>query len=242
MAGRSAKKKNSTAPLKKAVTLIAVFVVLLFTVLDLTGLVSFDSLLIKAGVDVNAESELGSTVLMKAADVEIFRLEKMKVLIKNGANVNAKTQKGRTPLMVAVQGKSRGHNDPATIRLLIKAGADVNAQNMDGETALMFAVSSFSAAEFGFSKEKSLERRLELVNELISAGADINAKNKNGTTVLMFAIKANLPNVSEIIRSLIAAGADIRAQDNNRKTALDYAMQKGASGEMLELLLNTKAN
>ena len=35
MAGRSAKKKNSTAPLKKAVTLIAVFVVLLFTVLDL---------------------------------------------------------------------------------------------------------------------------------------------------------------------------------------------------------------
>ena len=34
MAGRSAKKKNSTAPLKKAVTLIAVFVVLLFTVLD----------------------------------------------------------------------------------------------------------------------------------------------------------------------------------------------------------------
>ena len=51
MAGRSAKKKNSTAPLKKAVTLIAVFVVLLFTVLDLTGLVSFDSLLIKAGVE-----------------------------------------------------------------------------------------------------------------------------------------------------------------------------------------------
>mgnify|MGYP007039009469 CR=1 FL=1 len=45
MAGRSVKKKNSTAPLKKAVTLIAVFVVLLFTVLDLTGLVSFDSLL-----------------------------------------------------------------------------------------------------------------------------------------------------------------------------------------------------
>lgn len=51
MAGRSVKKKNSTAPLKKAVTLIAVFVVLLFTVLDLTGLVSFDSLLIKAGVE-----------------------------------------------------------------------------------------------------------------------------------------------------------------------------------------------
>lgn len=51
MAGRSAKKKNSTAPLKKAVTLIAVFVVLLFTVLDLTGLVSFDSLLIRAGVE-----------------------------------------------------------------------------------------------------------------------------------------------------------------------------------------------
>lgn len=51
MAGRSAKKKNSTAPLKKAVTLIAVFVVLLFTVLDLTGIVSFDSLLIKAGFE-----------------------------------------------------------------------------------------------------------------------------------------------------------------------------------------------
>ena len=51
MAGRSVKKKNSTAPLKKAITLIAVFVVLLFTVLDLTGLVSFDSLLIKAGVE-----------------------------------------------------------------------------------------------------------------------------------------------------------------------------------------------
>ena len=44
MAGRSAKKKNSTAPLKKAVTLIAVFVVLLFTVLDLTGFSFFRQL------------------------------------------------------------------------------------------------------------------------------------------------------------------------------------------------------
>lgn len=51
MAGRSVKKNYSAAPMKKAVTLIIGFIVLLFAVLDLTGIVSFDSLLIKAGVE-----------------------------------------------------------------------------------------------------------------------------------------------------------------------------------------------
>ncbi|WP_295210390.1 ComEC/Rec2 family competence protein [Ruminococcus sp.] len=55
MAGRKKKKKGSgglaVGQLRKAVGLIAGFVILLFWLLDMTGIISFDSLLIKAGVE-----------------------------------------------------------------------------------------------------------------------------------------------------------------------------------------------
>ena len=64
MAGRSVKKNYSAAPMKKAVTLIIGFIVLLFAVLDLTGIVSFDSLLIKAGVEDKPAEHAQTEVLL----------------------------------------------------------------------------------------------------------------------------------------------------------------------------------
>ena len=88
-------------------------------------------LLLKAGADVNARCEYGSTALMWA----VSSLE-ANILIKKGADVNARDNNSRTPLM--------WNHDPKTINLLLDAGADVNAKNKYGETALTEKLNNYN--------------------------------------------------------------------------------------------------
>ena len=107
---------------------------------------------IKAGADVNAKENGGSTPLIIA--VQHNSEEVTNALIKAGADVNAKNNDGSTPLMVAVYfDKSSG-----IVNALIEASADVNAKNKDRRTALSFAAE---------------KREPEIVSLLLNAGADV---------------------------------------------------------------------
>ena len=88
-----------------------------------------------AGVDVNAQTDIGSTPLHNAAlggHKEIAEL-----LITKGADVNAKMDAGQTPLGIAA-----GFGLTEIADLLIAKGADVNARGVDGSTPLDWAISN----------------------------------------------------------------------------------------------------
>ena len=91
--------------------------------IDAAGL----SFLLKKGLDVNAKSESGSTVLDSAA--WHGKLEVVKYLVEKGADVNAKSGSGYTVLHSAA---SSGNLE--MVKYLVEKGADVNAKNDDGRT------------------------------------------------------------------------------------------------------------
>ena len=93
--------------------------------------------LIKAGADVNVQSNFGNTPLHFAAGSN-KNPEVVTLLIKAGADVNAKNIDGKTPLHQAAY----FNKNPEVITTLIKAGADVNAKNRNGWTPLDVAVIS----------------------------------------------------------------------------------------------------
>lgn len=88
--------------------------------------------LLAAGADVNAVSEGGKTVLMRAAARGY--LDVVQVLLDAGAEVNAKKENGSTALILAV---FFGHT--GIVRALLAKGADPNTQTPQGTPAVEWA-------------------------------------------------------------------------------------------------------
>lgn len=89
-------------------------------------------ILLRAGINVNAQRDDGVTALMVAA----FRGQNLivNVLINNGANYNIRDNEGNTALIYAA---SNGNKD--VVVELLNAGADRNIKNRSGKTAMMKA-------------------------------------------------------------------------------------------------------
>jgi ankyrin repeat protein len=167
--------------------------------------------LIAAGADVNAKSELGMTVLMRAAT--FGKVDVVKALIAAGANVNAKDNDGQTALMRAAYDELVGHEDSDgadCIEALIAAGVNVNEKDNRSETALMRAAHGGNA---------------DSVRALIAAGADVNAKKENGDLVLITAA-CSAKGAFDKVRALITAGADVNTRDSSGNTALALSGHK----------------
>lgn len=84
--------------------------------------------LLKAGADVDVETQEGMTALTLAANFGYA--EVAKALLTAGVDVNTAVQNAWTPLMYAAKA---GHAD--LVKLLLDAGADVGARNKNGNTS-----------------------------------------------------------------------------------------------------------
>jgi ankyrin repeat protein len=202
-------------------------------------------LLIEAGANVNARSDLGQSVLHGVA--EKGQLEVLRALVKSKAKLNVRTN-GDTPLLAAIL---NSHEECAIE--LIRAGADSSLTGMSRRNALMNA---------------SFLGQTEVVRALLEAGANANAKDKSGKTALMLAnekehreivellraggsddsgyqvqeyIRAALNGDVEGVRQLLDAGVDVNATYQNGAKALTSAIMKGHT-EVVRLLISRKVN
>lgn len=143
----------------------------------------------------------------------------VKALIGAKADVNARSERGSTCLTTAISSTQ----ETEIVKMLIRAGADVNAPDMP----LIHAASTSS------------NNGLEIVRELIKAGAGVNLQNSEGETALHHAVL--LGNL-DTIKALIDAGAGLNIHANNGDTPLGNAVSSRKSLELVEILLNAKAD
>jgi len=172
-------------------------------------------LLITAGADINARSQLGNSALILAARMP-GNSGTVKLLLARGAEVNATNGFGATALMAAVAAE-----DPQSVRLLLDQGANVNARpNMDldgflfggGRTPLMWA---------------AFRGNQELTRLLLARDADVNGFTQMGSALSHAAWAGN----ADVARILLDAEAEVDQRDLRANyTPLHWA----ASSEKLD--------
>ncbi len=112
--------------------------------------------------------------------------------------------------------------DIAEVRAMLERGVAVDAADDNGDTALIRAAITGDA---------------ELVALLLAHHADAKHADRNGATALHFAIDDRAK-----AEALLAAGADPNATDNTGYTPLMTAANRGAGGDVVELLLDHGAD
>lgn len=174
------------------------------------------TVLVGAGVDVNARDDRGTTPLLQAVEAKLPG--NVAALLEAGADVHAVTEDGDTPLHLAAMWppKSYGRRDdplePDTLMViaLVAAAADIDARNNRGETPLHTATKN---------------RHRPVADKLLALGADPGAVDDLGRAPRPpvcdwadrdFFRRAPLEGVLVCIQ----AGADVHARDEWDETPL----------------------
>lgn len=217
--------------------------------------------LLRAGADVDAPGENGSSVLMTGDD------DVAPLLLKYGASVHTRDDHGWTPLHWA--------RTPKKARLLVEHGADVNAiatpRDADG----------LSYTPFQSALLRSKTHTLELAQTLLSLGADAKLKDGAGRSSLAYCFsievfsfvqaqglnpndpqpgsrtllhnlvtmswppRVTFPKEVEFFRFLLGLGLDINATDDLGRTMLHYVAERSSDesdAPSVELLIASGAD
>lgn len=163
------------------------------------------SLLLEAGVDVNAKSSGNTNVLTYVGTSDNFEL--IEYLLKKGCDVNHQDNTGWTVLM-QVSLYSRDNSE--SVAFFLNNGADATLRTNDGSSALLFA------ANIGDFKSVKL---------LHNAGADVNVEESDfGWTPFLWACSGGH---LEMAKYLWKNGADIYAENSKHGNAWQLAERKG---------------
>jgi hypothetical protein len=134
-------------------------------------------LLVRAGADVNAYNDVGSSCLaMGFADQGDF--DAVEWLCRAGADLERRDRLGKTMLI-----RAAGEGRLEAVRLLLDARADVSAEDLNGTTALMFA------ARWGF---------VDTASALLARGAALS--NGAGRGALEEAVERKHADMVELLK------------------------------------------
>ena len=204
--------------------------------------------LVDGRANVNAEDNLGRSVLYEAAEFDPDP-EIVQILVVAGADVNFKYDDGGPILRSILYEAARNFDpNPEVVRVLVDAGADVNEIIYEGRSILHDIVTDSRAnpevvrilVEAGTDVNaidddgrsilyQAVTYSLtdpEIVRILVDAGADVNFKYEYGDPILFEAATGFDPN-PEIVRILVDAGADVNARDRSGTSALKAAKGRG---------------
>mmetsp|Transcript_25696 Transcript_25696/g.29389 ORF Transcript_25696/g.29389 Transcript_25696/m.29389 type:complete len:339 (-) Transcript_25696:103-1119(-) len=146
--------------------------------------------------DVNAQNDIGNTLLMQLCFLGDVKGVKHLLSLYPGASLNIRNQDGNTALMLAVN-----HGEDLVMHLLKNYGnkIDINLQNKKGETVLMFLCLT--------KKQKSLQFVFDQYRHLI----DFDVATANGNTILHILYATCAPELIVLVESAMEAqGANLR--------------------------------
>ena len=138
--------------------------------------------LLKAGADVNALNDKGSSALTIALDWRHTAVAKRLLAVPGIQVDHRKNESDDTPLQQAALS-----GDTELVKMLLAKGANANAQGLFKRTPLMWAAWT-RASKPG------------LVKMLLAAGADVSLRDDQGKTAYDHAIEREHPQIAEIIK------------------------------------------
>jgi ankyrin repeat protein len=183
--------------------------------------------LLDGGLDANAKTSDGTTLLMMAAP----DTAKVRLLIARGGNVKARGTSGHDALTIA----SAYRGTTASLRVLLDAGADASPPDdvHVRRSPLVFAAMAGDAAnvkllldrgadpsEYGPLPEAITFGHTDVVRILIHAGADTGLKESSGVNLMHW---ATITGRAGVIPLLAKAGVPVNDPDKAGFTPLMYA-------------------
>jgi serine/threonine-protein kinase len=159
------------------------------------------SLLVRAGIPLDAVDHQGNTALHLAASRGWSDL--VKLILARADLADRRNKRGET----AIHRSIRQH-DLASVRALANSTNNINQADFDGNTPVHLAVDL---------------RNIAILRELIRNDAALNIRNHNGETPLHTSMKDHNPNQLEIVNELVAGGADIDFPDSRGKRSSEIA-------------------
>jgi ankyrin repeat protein len=181
-----------------------------------------------AGIDANARTASGTSMLMAAADAA----DKVRMLLSKGADARYRAPSGYDAITVAASYRGTA----ASITALLDAGADSQPPEdlKINHTPLLFASMSgdLESVSLLLAHGASPNRRdsplseaitfgrTDIVHALVAAGAKVDLVERTGVNLLHW---ATLTNRAGIIPELAKAGVEINGVDEHGYTPLMYA-------------------
>ena len=169
---------------------------------------SLFTVLVKAGVDINARNHEGRTPLHEAAYFANYIV--VKQLVSAGADVNVKDHMGETPLHDAML-----NGNIPLVEALLTHKACVNAKSQHGETPLMVYLDNTVSY-----------CSVKMVRLLLEWGLDVGVQSSSGATVLHYAVREG---DKDIVKLLVDQGADKHKKDFSGRTPMDYMSDESDS-------------
>jgi ankyrin repeat protein len=195
--------------------------------------IPFDRLLVK-GVDINATSQDGTTLLSRA--VQSGNIKLVDKLLSLGASPNTTDGTGDTPLIYAVRNMEM-------LNMLVDKGANVNQPGKNG-TPLAAALRFQSMSAVGYLLSKGADPKVadvqgntplhyaaqfaasaQAIKMLVANGALPNVANLEGNTPLHLAARNH---ISTAVNDLLASGANPNARNFAGQTPL--TMERSGGG------------
>lgn len=202
------------------------------------------SVLLEAGVDVNASTDDGDSALLLATDPNYPSPDDVRLLFDAGADPSIAK---RAKSVALVSWDRIKYMDVPVLERLLKAGADPNERDAHGMTTLMRVSWRWDHVEqlklllqYGARPDAVDDARQtaltlavhetnrylcpDIVKELLNAGANPNHEDAGGKSVLIHLVSRghyhDTTKYTEILTALVDAGGDISAVGKNHETLL----------------------
>ena len=175
------------------------------------------SVLLRVGLDINAQNKEGQTPLYAASNRGHAPL--VPFLLQHGAKSSLATECGDTPLHVAC----RNHDTDVINALMDDDALATGSGNSDGNTALMVFLQELPRHK---KEKENFSPRFDEVFRVFSTRRDfdVNQRNNRGQTLLHLAIKFASRDVIEAVLS--QRKCDRFARDNDGRTCLHYFCER----------------